>query len=972
MRKKISVLFTFILMLCIMVCLGVTANATEVTKTSKCGENAYWNFNKETGTLTISGTGKIDDAVLFDEETGTLIEDEGKTFLVNMPWYNIKNQIKTLVIEEGITEIGACAFYGLYYLTEVKLPSTLEVVGCAAFCDCIRLENLDFPDSVKTLYVSNYNEISIKKIVLPKSLKSTPIIPGIDEAFDFNMCAYLESITIPEEIGSIEAIVSAVNPSIRNIYNYSTEAIVKFDNRAVSQYWYGDEATAEYATVAMGAALESIEYDMTDEELEAFVLEKIIEYYGEDYAEKIPYPNLIETVPNYIKVYCYENSAQHLYCVDNNINFILIDENTHLDALNNDGVCDVCGLNNMCGEKVYYEFDEETGTLTIKGEGEMYNYSNIPESLFKLKDSVVKVVIEDGITSLSEYLFFGWDYIKEFSVDENNQFFFSDEAGVLYNKERSELIYYPIDSNISEYTIPETVSSLSSGVFYSCKNLKVLNITGKTIYIDGNFYGSSIETFNVAKDNAVYSSDEYGVLFNNDKTVLIKYPEGNKAKSYTVPDSVKIIDELSIHLCEYLEEIYIGSNVSHINVAALSRNVALKKIAVDEANLNYSTDEYGVLFNKDKTILYQYTIGSTKASYVIPETVTKLTGSAFEESRYLDTILIPSSVVHIEDWVFPGHYFNCVYFTGTEEQWNSIIVEGYNDNLTVATIYYNYNGTPPIITKSGYCGDNVTYELTYAGVLTIRGTGAMSDNLTIFNKYNIKNVVIEDGVTSIGSWAFSRCDDLESVTIPNSVTIIGDSAFSGCKNLASIAIPDSVTSIGKAAFFGCESIINVTIPNKVTSIGDVSFYACKSLASITLSTNITSIGESAFDGCNNITDLYYDGSEKAWDNIDIKSGNDPLLNAPNKHFRPCRHTDDGYETIIRVENLNESTYLKDGSYDEVTVCANCDAELSRVQKVTPDLSIIDTMVDSFKGFADAIAGIITKFIEAIVKQWRGD
>ena len=227
-------------------------------------------------------------------------------------------------------------------------------------------------------------------------------------------------------------------------------------------------------------------------------------------------------------------------------------------------------------------------------------------------------------------------------------------------------------------------------------------------------------------------------------------------------------------------------------------------------------------------------------------------------------------------------------------------------------------------------------------------------------------------MTTIGSWAFSRCGDLESVTIPNSVTIIGDSAFSGCKNLTSIAIPDSVTSIGKAAFFGCESIANVTIPNKVTSIGDVSFYDCKSLASITLSTNITSIGESAFDGCNNLTDVHFDGSMNEWKNIDIKIGNDPLLNAPNKHFKLCRHTEDGYGTTTTEENMKEPTYLKEGSYDEVTVCANCDAELSRVQKVTPDLSIIDTMVDSFKGFADAIAGIITKFIEAIVKQWRGD
>jgi hypothetical protein len=114
---------------------------------------------------------------------------------------------------------------------------------------------------------------------------------------------------------------------------------------------------------------------------------------------------------------------------------------------------------------------------------------------------------------------------------------------------------------------------------------------------------------------------------------------------------------------------------------------------------------------------------------------------------------------------------------------------------------------------------------------------------------SLASVTIGNSVTSIEQEAFGGCTRLASVNIPDSVTRIGISVFAGCTSLASITIPDSVTSIGNRAFQGCTSLASVTIPDSVTEIRDYAFFGCTSLASITIPNSVTSIGERAFQGC---------------------------------------------------------------------------------------------------------------------------
>ncbi len=188
------------------------------------------------------------------------------------------------------------------------------------------------------------------------------------------------------------------------------------------------------------------------------------------------------------------------------------------------------------------------------------------------------------------------------------------------------------------------------------------------------------------------------------------------------------------------------------------------------------------------------------------------------------------------------------------------------------------------VTASGTCGTNLTWSLADDGVLTISGTGDMS-NFTSYsnvpwypNASAITKVVIENGVTSIGENAFYGCSNLTSVTIPASVTKIGNSAFNGCSSLTSVTIPEGVTSIGNSAFNGCSklasvelpnsltkidysafnscsSLTSVTIPAKVTSISNNVFYDCSSLTSVTIPASVTKIGNSVFNGCTSLTDV---------------------------------------------------------------------------------------------------------------------
>ncbi|MDY4490709.1 MAG: leucine-rich repeat domain-containing protein [Candidatus Faecousia sp.] len=182
--------------------------------------------------------------------------------------------------------------------------------------------------------------------------------------------------------------------------------------------------------------------------------------------------------------------------------------------------------------------------------------------------------------------------------------------------------------------------------------------------------------------------------------------------------------------------------------------------------------------------------------------------------------------------------------------------------------YFNSLTAPTSdVLASGTCGDTLTWELTDDGVLTISGSGAMSDydgsNAPWAEcRDNIQSVVIESGVTKIGQFAFSVCSNLTDVTIPEGVTSIAVGAFMRCTGLKSISIPGTVTSIGDSAFYKCSSLTSLTIPEGVTRIGASAFRSCTSLADVTIADSVINIGDLAFANCTSLTGITLPSSLK--------------------------------------------------------------------------------------------------------------
>ncbi len=185
--------------------------------------------------------------------------------------------------------------------------------------------------------------------------------------------------------------------------------------------------------------------------------------------------------------------------------------------------------------------------------------------------------------------------------------------------------------------------------------------------------------------------------------------------------------------------------------------------------------------------------------------------------------------------------------------------------VNVATDIYNKTNEPATdseATISGTCGNNLIWTLTSDGTLTISGTGYMDDYDTEplpWSNYtkNVKRIIISDGVESIGSYAFSDCDNVSGdLVLPNTVEYISSGAFKEC-HFSSIDLPDNIDRIEDYAFYGCKSIIKNGLPPSVRRVGNNAFRLCL-FNNLSFGQNIEYIGEEAFSLNGNIVaDMYF-------------------------------------------------------------------------------------------------------------------
>ena len=223
---------------------------------------------------------------------------------------------------------------------------------------------------------------------------------------------------------------------------------------------------------------------------------------------------------------------------------------------------------------------------------------------------------------------------------------------------------------------------------------------------------------------------------------------------------------------------------------------------------------------------------------------------------------------------------------------------------------------------SGICGDNLTWDLDQDGTLVIRGTGAMTDYDPDNNRspwssrYDIKKVIIQDGVTTIGAWAFNSCWYLTSIEIPNSVTRIGSHCIRFCGRLLDLVIPDSVTQIDSYAF-DFNYLEKITLPPNITCIEDFTFNGSSNLTSITVPDGVTRIGSWAFAQCPNLVTVEIPDSVESIDtfafalstSLNRISLPDGLTSIENGLFSGC-------SALTSVDIPDSVTTIGDQTFDE--------------------------------------------------------
>ncbi|MBO4721270.1 MAG: leucine-rich repeat protein [Prevotella sp.] len=305
---------------------------------------------------------------------------------------------------------------------------------------------------------------------------------------------------------------------------------------------------------------------------------------------------------------------------------------------------------------------------------------------------------------------------------------------------------------------------------------------------------------------------------------------------------------------------------------------------------------------------------SALTSIVIPEGVTKLGFQAFKGCSNITTIKLPKSLNTTEGLVFDGcsGLANGKLIVDDLAWWCSVSWGGpYSTPLYYAKHIYSDEDTeitnliiPEGVTSIGSDAFNRCEGITSVSFpSTLKSIG---DNA--FANTGLKSVDITKGLTTINSGAFMNCANLTSVTIPEGVETIGGSAF--CKTgLTSLKLPSTIRSMSQS-FYGCESLATLTLTDGITTLGG-SFYSCTALTSVNIPGSIKEVGSSDFSSCTGLTTVTLnEGTEK----VDFNDcTNLETINFPTSIKKVAIKGSSKLETVTLNEGIQEIISFNDCS-----------------------------------------------------------
>ena len=411
-----------------------------------------------------------------------------------------------------------------------------------------------------------------------------------------------------------------------------------------------------------------------------------------------------------------------------------------------------------CGDNLEWEYDDIFGTLSIKGTGNMNDFSSdtgaTPWTVWM--GSIKAVVIDDGATSIGNFAFYNCHRLTSVAIPETvttiGRYAFSG-------------------SGLTSLYLPESVNSIRDYAFAECNSLVSADITGNiTIFETGVFYRCmNLRTVNISGNSPTIAAAAFFGCNNLTSVTLSAYVTSigtdafngcSSLQTIIIPDSVEIIGNNAFLNCNSLTSVMIPSKVTTIEINAFGSCSELISINVDPRNPCFESVD-GVLIDKVNKTLIQYPCGKT-SDYQVPTNIASISSDAFYGCKRLTSVIIPDNVTKIEVETF----YNCIGL-------RSIILPS---NLIS-------------IQAQAFCGCSGLTSLT-----------------------------LPVNLETIGYNAFYGCSGLTHITIPSRVGLIGGHAFSSCDNLESIIyLGQTDPSPAFEVFDKCRSLKHICVPTDYNS-----------------------------------------------------------------------------------------------------------------------------------------------------------
>lgn len=447
--------------------------------------------------------------------------------------------------------------------------------------------------------------------------------------------------------------------------------------------------------------------------------------------------------------------------------------------------------------------------------------TKIPADLFSHKENIETISIPESVSSIGDNAFFYCLSLKSITVNENNLYYATND-GVLFDKEFITLFYYPCGKQNLTYNVPNTVEEIYNSAFsqnqyineiylgdslvcfpegslISCENLKSIHI-GKSLSIfeASNFSSClSVEEITVSEENQSFSSED-GVLFNKDKSELLRYPP-NKQGAYIIPDGVIYVEKSAFHSSQGLTALDTGNTTKVISTFGFHSCKNLKEVTLRES-----------MVTLDRMSFYNC---ASLNKVDIKEGLLSIGHTAFEYCPSLTEIIIPASVISISDYAF--------YICNNLE---NIYVTKNNENyIDVDGVLYSIDKTEIVCYPAGK--KDLAFE-------------------------------VPDTVLQINNGAFAHNDYIQEVKLPQKLNYLGEHSFNDCTALESINIPQNIKSINRYTFYACMSLESVSLGSNITNIDYCAFAMCKNLEKIVWDNGVGTLCSSAFFDCPNLNNVF--------------------------------------------------------------------------------------------------------------------